>query len=590
MLAFLTLIFLPVSLLGYSLYYSSKTTVQGEIKDLAFQTIRQASRFFYDYVSQLDTVLMTMYVDPNARDYFNYIDAESIYQRQVYRNQSYDFLSRLLMLSNNADYASLITADGSVLSLVRNGYVRPLYNYHTSDYFKPLIASKGEMVVLPTHESNYYASSRRPVITIGRKFYDIVSGIYLGTVFIESDVSHIQKIFANSTPAMDNSTFLLVDKDLNLIFVSPANNINENMLAEMVKKSYSTERKEKYEYYEDTGHFLFSTLVDNTDFMCLAIVPASSFYTKLTQIWQPFLILGIIITVLVIFSSWGIAKGVTEPLFELKRVMNSIRTQNDMTIRSQIGGPPEITDLSDIFNLLLDRIDNLHTTVKNIELRKREAELTALNSQVNPHFLYNTLESIRMMAIIEDKPAIGQAVESLADLFRYSIKQQHDIVPIAYEIKHAKNYLDLQQLRFGKMINVIWDIDQNLCEYKCIKFILQPLVENAIIHGMRNYRGIFNITIGLKEDNDSVILIVSDNGVGMTEDELLRIDNRLKSDSVSAKKDGLGIKNIHERLVLYFGHGLEIDSKKNIGTTVSIRIPKLKNAEEVENIVFNMYR
>ena len=147
MLDFLTLIFLTVSLLGYSLYYSSKTTVQGEIKDLAFQTIRQASRFFYDYVSQLDTVLMTMYVDPNARDYFNYIDAESIYQRQVYRNQSYDFLSRLLMLSNNADYASLITADGSVLSLVRNGYVRPLYNYHNEYYFKPLIASKGEMVV-----------------------------------------------------------------------------------------------------------------------------------------------------------------------------------------------------------------------------------------------------------------------------------------------------------------------------------------------------------------------------------------------------------------------------------------------------------
>lgn len=176
-------------------------------------------------------------------------------------------------------------------------------------------------------------------------------------------------------------------------------------------------------------------------------------------------------------------KGVTKPIKNLKKAMKSFETGNT-EVQVNIQSYNEVGELSKSFNRLIEKVNSLMKSIRSIEIKKREAELDALRSQINPHFLYNTLDSIRMMAVIDDNKRIASAVKALADLFRYSIKQKKDIVDIKHEIIHIQNYIYLQKIRYGKRFSVAFDIDEDIYGYKTLKFILQPIVENAIIHGL----------------------------------------------------------------------------------------------------------
>ena len=222
--------------------------------------------------------------------------------------------------------------------------------------------------------------------------------------------------------------------------------------------------------------------------------------------------------------------------------------------------------------------------VRSEETALRKTELKALQAQINPHFLYNTLDSIQWMCEQGRTEDATKMVGALAKLFRISISRGHELITISDEVKHAQNYLIIQSYRYRNQFAYSFDVEKGLENCLCNKITIQPLIENAIYHGIDRMvdEGEIKISISTAPDDENDIIIkVEDNGIGMTEEQCRKILQKEKSDS-----SGIGVKNVNDRLRIYFGekYGISIESELDVGTTVIIRIPKItkEDANEIQ--------
>ena len=238
-----------------------------------------------------------------------------------------------------------------------------------------------------------------------------------------------------------------------------------------------------------------------------------------------------------------------------------------------VRGTREVQELSDSFGHMVLRIQQLMSTVRQEEINLRKTELKALQAQINPHFLYNTLDSIAWMCEQGRNTDAVKMVHALARLFRISISKGHELIPIAKEVEHAKNYLEIQKYRYKNQFTYEFDVDPECLNYYCNKITLQPIIENAILHGLDLLVDEGYIWVQVQQDGGDIVFRVQDNGVGMTQEQ---IENVLQSGPDD--RTGIGIRNVNDRLQIYFGrqYGLHITSELDVGTCVEIRMPKIQ--------------
>ncbi|MGN0983420.1 MAG: sensor histidine kinase, partial [Gemmiger sp.] len=263
----------------------------------------------------------------------------------------------------------------------------------------------------------------------------------------------------------------------------------------------------------------------------------------------------------------------TRPLHRLARAMGDFEHDADHFTYQAIGGTQEVSELSDSFGHMVRRIQHLMATVREEEINLRKTELKALQAQINPHFLYNTLDSIAWMCERGKNADAVQMVHALARLFRISISKGHELIPIAREIEHAESYLQIQKYRYKNQFTYHFSVDPDCLDFFCNKITLQPLIENAITHGLDLLVDEGHIEVTVRREGDDILFTVSDNGVGMAPEQVDAIMQREPSD-----RTGIGLKNVNDRLRIYFGegYGLRIDSVPDEGTTVTVRMPKVR--------------
>ena len=226
---------------------------------------------------------------------------------------------------------------------------------------------------------------------------------------------------------------------------------------------------------------------------------------------------------------------------------------------------------------MVSEIQNLlHQTVEEQKI-KRKAELNVLQAQIKPHFLYNTIDALGYLALAGRNEELYEALEALGSYYRTSLSKGKDIISIKKEVDIVKSYLTLQKLRYGDVFDVIYDVDEAAYEFETLKLILQPLVENAIYHGIKpkGEKGIIRISIKLEDTN--IIMSVEDDGVGMSEEELLNVTR----DKIDSNSTSFGLKGTIMRLQFFYGINdlYMIESKKRYGTRVTITIPKERGAD-----------
>ena len=274
-----------------------------------------------------------------------------------------------------------------------------------------------------------------------------------------------------------------------------------------------------------------------------------------------------------LLTSWILSRMLSRPLWGLASAMERFERDADHFSYRPVGGTRE---LSQSFGHMVLRIQQLMSTVRQEEINLRKTELKALQAQINPHFLYNTLDSIAWMCERGRNADAVNMVHALARLFRISISRGHELIPIAKEIEHAESYLQIQKYRYKNQFTYEFDVDPECLDYYCNKITLQPIIENSINHGLDLLVEEGRIQVEVLQDGEDILFRVRDNGVGMSQEQ---VDAILEQDPED--RTGIGIRNVNDRLRIYFGapYGLNITSELDVGTCVEIRMPKVREGE-----------
>ena len=277
-----------------------------------------------------------------------------------------------------------------------------------------------------------------------------------------------------------------------------------------------------------------------------------------------------------LLTSWILSRMLSRPLRGLASAMERFERDADHFSYRPVRGTREVRELSQSFGHMVLRIQQLMSTVRQEEINLRKTELKALQAQINPHFLYNTLDSIAWMCERGRNADAVNMVHALARLFRISISRGHELIPIAKEIEHAESYLQIQKYRYKNQFTYEFDVDPECLDYYCNKITLQPIIENSINHGLDLLVEEGRIQVEVLQDGEDILFRVRDNGVGMSQEQ---VDAILEQDPED--RTGIGIRNVNDRLRIYFGapYGLRITSELDVGTCVEIRMPKVKEGE-----------
>lgn len=298
-----------------------------------------------------------------------------------------------------------------------------------------------------------------------------------------------------------------------------------------------------------------------------------------SQVEQFLIVFGVMLAVilmLVVLISAQTVSGIVRPIERLRQVTGSV-ARGDFGARAQTAGPAEIAELSGSVNDMTVHLEAMVNKIKEDESKMRHAELRLLQEQINPHFLYNTLDTI--VWLIESN-SVDEAVDmvvSLSQFFRLVLSHGAEYISIREEEQHIRNYLKIQQVRYHDILDYEIDIDPAIYSYRILKLTLQPLVENALYHGIKYKRAMGKITITGNMQEKRIVLIVQDNGVGMDPDKLAHLRREIERPCKDTE-GGFGLANVNERIRMYFGdyYGMQIDSVQGQGTTVTVTIPALQ--------------
>lgn len=426
-----------------------------------------------------------------------------------------------------------------------------------------------KMMLAPTHPNDYFSMNNDLVFTVARNYFDLTGVVgnykYVGTLFIDVDASRIGEVFQN-LPLNPGDHVYVCDREGVCYYSDEKEVIGENLSAE-------TDR-----FLETDEEFVIRTDENSYGFSVIVTMKTVTAFEKLKRMqMMMYVFLGACLLALVLGSVW-FSKRLTRPIRNMMEHMAEIENGN-FRVELPVESNDEIGILSQRFNQMSGELESYINQSYVARMKQAEAEMTALKSQIYPHFLYNTLEIIRMTALEQEDPTVSEMIEALSRQIRYMIGPMQDMVPLEQEVDIVRQYVYLLNCRIKGKVRLSVDVN-GLGNVSVPKLILQPIVENAYVHGIKPKAGSGNVMIGAEYVEDRLEISVMDNGTGMSEEGLLRLSALLEGEEPGVKDEhnwqSIGLKNVHDRIRYLYGsgYGVVVTSAPSIGTMVRIVMPK----------------
>ncbi len=539
------------------------------------------------------------------------LSAFFIYSSNV-RNSSYtqmEATSEQVLRNYETYFDSAVQVSDGIYS--KYATLSPLDSGELTDYFDTLIELKPEILSI----SVYNASNGEPIARDSNSYfiYDIMdSDWFLGALedpyinvftrgfsdgvpysfilsrYLVSDVEggidavakidfDFSQIVETISPVSlgEGGRFIIYDRDYRTIYAS-----NESSLDEAYSYIHRLVLGSTTVNLEGHSFYLYCMTISNTTWRVAIFINVDSLTTAIsTFAWSISLVALAAIIIYLVFASL-LASRITKPILLLQREMSRVEgLEYEAYLSTGISGSREVNELSRSFENMMKRIRQLMDDVVKEKEEQKRSELKALQNQINPHFLYNTLDSIIALIDRGEGEKAEKMVVALSRFFRISISRGHNIIPLGDEIEHARNYLLIQKMRFGNAFDFKIEKAEGLDGLYVVKLVLQPIIENSINHGMREGE-VGHISIRAEKDEKYLYLSVGDNGYGMLPAKLAELDASMRSKETY---QGVGLKNVYERLRVYYGNesDVKIESTPDVGTKVTLIIP-LKGARENE--------
>lgn len=393
-----------------------------------------------------------------------------------------------------------------------------------------------------------------------------------GVLLVDMNYSGIQQLFERVNADNTSEYVYLIDSNGEIIYHPKQKLIYTDLYQENNLQAADYEDGSRIENFGGERRMVTVKTVSYTGWKIVSVVPMSSFNLGMQGTKLLFIMLISMMLLMIILLNQMISARIAKPL---KRLNNSVKSWESGNLHPDIyiGGTQEVEHLGRTLRSTVSQINQLMDDIVIEQEEKRKSELDALQSQINPHFLYNTLDSIVWMIEGERYEEAVFMITQLASLFRISLSRGGTIIPIEDELKHAQNYMNIQKIRYKNSFEVFFDVDPAVLNCCTVKLVLQPLLENAIYYGVEGMGDEGEIHVHGYRSGDDIYLEVSDNGMGMTPEAAQQI---LKENNhVHKRGSGVGLINVHSRIQLRFGtpYGLEIESEPDEGTTVRIHLP-----------------
>lgn len=424
-------------------------------------------------------------------------------------------------------------------------------------------------VVFPIQPRPYFEDgSNEAVLTIGKRIISMQSGENIGYILINVKENTVSSIFPNEI----GENYYVIDEEGKVVSSLNKEKLQQTVQPENLRQKLLNDQNDSFQVNVDNNSYLITAQrIPELNWTLVSQISIRNL-TKDIQVTSSLItIIGLICIILAIILIFILSDRITKPIEKLTKAAQKLQT-GDFTVKCDVMSKDEVGTLSQVFNEMIEKISDLLERVRSEQKKKREYELAMIQEQIKPHFLYNTLDLIYVLCSTGNASEGAKTTKALADYYRTSLSNGNEIITIKEELKNIENYLYIQKERYSDIIDFKLEVDSGIYCCSILKMTLQPLVENAIYHGLKEKDDKGYIIVSGQMEEDFVRLEVLDNGVGMDENQFQTL---LQEESQNSRRH-FGLRSVHERLQLYFGenYGITVQSKKNEGTKVTIRIPK----------------
>ena len=451
-----------------------------------------------------------------------------------------------------------------------SAYTDSLREVRNSEEYRAACEQVGRYVFRRT-EKDYlstYKFNQNPKINVYREIYDMSRKHRLGYMIIGAGTEILDDICTSALRSTGEAVFVF---SADGCFLSGAGGVDKEDAVSIINGSGIKDNKELL-YVTASGYTVYSGKGSGSGARVYRFVPLS----KNDQILRQILTSGIILLIGLMIAFLPIllimTSVITRPLNKLRQAMRSFK-EGDFTQSVEVDSMDEVGEVSVVFNDMVRDMKELIDTNYVIALKEKESELDALQAQINPHFLYNTLDTLYWKCIDADNDEIGEDILALSDLFRLVLNRGNSIIPVSDEVRLLENYLHIQHARFGNRLSYVIDVDEDIMSARIPKLILQPFVENSVLHGFEKGKEDFELRISGHRKDGKLVFTVSDNGIGMSAEQ---IDDILvkKEEKRSGNIGGYAVYNVNERLKLLYheDYELSISGSEGKGTTVLLKL------------------
>lgn len=552
---------LLIGIMGIVLYYSLTNIMMDDALDNTKKAVEKSGQSITLYVEKLKAISQIIASDSDVIAYLKDHD-------EAIRPDVVTLLDNVLATDAQLLTGILVSKSGDILSNEAALDMRM-----SSDMMKEAwyidVMEKGSMPVLTSlRRQDFTMDKSQWVISIGQEVTD-TQGNHVGLFILDFSYEVIERFLDDLSLGAEGFAFIMTDTDALVFHEDSAYFESTEKLAEL-----AAIRRMPLGYDEGMRKLMHQIAIEGTDWSLVGVSSLDHLSAARRQLFEVIVMVAILLILTAVGSGVLIASRISKPIRSLEEAMNRLSSGFAEAVEIP-NSCYEVDNLRMRFNEMRVEIETLLAGIKEKEHILRESEIRALYSQINPHFLYNTLDTIIWMAEFKDTEKVVAITKALAQFFRISLSQGDAFIPLSKEIEHVQQYLFIQEQRYGDKLNYEIDLDPALESVSVPKIILQPIVENAIYHGIKPLDRPGHLWIKASLDHAGQLLIaIRDDGIGFDQN----LENEI---SYMTKLGGVGLENVNRRIALIYGppYGLEIHSTPGMGTEVTIRLPLGRNLQ-----------
>ena len=551
---------------GVSMKFTNNSIFENS-SEYTHTIIQQMNQNIDSYIDYMENIAYLISSNEDVQDY--------LFDETVDNEGRYRILNQFrTILDSRSDIRNvgIISKNGRMLINDGSKSVNQDLDLNTQEWYSKALKSPNGPILTSSHVQHIISGERPWVITLSRGIRDRSgSGEKEGVFFIDLNYSAISELCDQSTVGTKGYAFIL-DAKGNIVYHPQQQQLYNELQTENISLIMDADKDTVLTDTGNNGKLYSISRSDKTGWTVVDCTNVRELLSKSRQAQSVYVLTAIVLVIVALLFSRFMARSITLPIQKLRDSMKKVQEGDFSVSDVVVDSRNEIGSLTKSFDVMTHRIQELMEQNVHEQEEKRKSELKALQSQINPHFLYNTLDSIIWMAEGKKNEEVVLMTASLARLLRQSISNEDEVVPIANEVEYARGYLTIQKMRYKDKLEFRIDVDPSILYIPLIKLVLQPIIENAIYHGLKykESKGLL-IVKGFMKDGNAVLQVIDD-GVGMDEETLSHIYDKHK---VNYHSNGVGVYNVQKRLKLYYGddYGITYESEKGKGTTATITIP-----------------